>query len=453
MRKQKADPVQLILAWLAQDSFPRNVVPDIKLPPGWGARVREATRRIPADFTAGAKREVATRLPNSVGARRQIALARLAGALAGLHGAEGVTDAHVREAARLTSPAGREGPVREERASSASTDTTPQENDAVATEDTAPAEAAVLGSPTLRPTVFRPDSETNLPGTAVSSHADPVEQAEAQHEWAPLRLPPRRYRRTIGGRGAVVGVRHTDSLRDLAIFQTLLEAGKYQPIRRKILLERDGKLTTDLVLSPTDLRGYLRVPVVEQMLMLMIDFTSLGHCDWQTPLSYYLGQAYVERMQVGIVRVGARETPGLLRADRLVARNLLDLRVYARINSHPGQSTPLAHGLDLAYTYLRSTLQHGRQAIDHATLVVISDGRGNVPLENSRNNQMPTTAAGTQGIVDALAVARDIRRLKGLDVVFLSPPTDYYPQLMEDLAQALGATPIPIKAPDEVEAL
>jgi len=187
--------------------------------------------------------------------------------------------------------------------------------------------------------------------------------------------------------------------------------------------------------------------------MVVIDFTSLGDCDWQTPLSYYLGRAYVERMQVGIVRVGARETPWLLRADRLVVRSLLDLRVYARINSHPGKSTPLAHGLDLAYDYLRGVLQHGRQAIDHATLVVISDGRGNVPLANSRSNQMPTTIACTQGIEDALAIARDIRRLKGVDVVFLSPPTDYYPQLMSDLARTLGTKPIPIKPPDEVEGL
>ena len=83
-----------------------------------------------------------------------------------------------------------------------------------------------------------------------------------EYEWAPLRLPPRRYRRSISGRGDVVGVRHTDSLHDLAVFQTLLEACKYQPIRRQIRRERDGNLPPHLVLSPSDLRGYLRTPVV-----------------------------------------------------------------------------------------------------------------------------------------------------------------------------------------------
>jgi magnesium chelatase subunit D len=114
-------------------------------------------------------------------------------------------------------------------------------------------------------------------------------------------------------------------------------------------------------------------------------------------------------------------------------------RIRMGLESAAGRATPLAHGLDLALQTLRHALQHGRSTVGRAVLVVISDGRGNVPLESSRLNQMPTQPVKRQGIEDALAVAGQIRSLKQVEAIVLNPQPKHYADLPVKLALALGA--------------
>ena len=299
-------------------------------------------------------------------------------------------------------------------------------------------------------TEILPSQSLLMDGSIASPY--PEDTTPVQREAASLRLPLRRFKNTVSGRGAIVGVEPATTPQDLAIVSTLMEAVKYQQIRRSALLERQGvpneveaggKISPNggqsLILQPTDLRRYRRAVVPEQMLMLVMDYTCLRECQWQTALLPYLQWAYVERASLCLIQVGAASAAQELQAEKLVAQNVLVPRISNGLEAGGGQATPLAHGLDLALQTLRHALQHGRSAIRQAVLVVVSDGRGNVPLKASQMNQKPEKPVSRQGIEDALQVAQQIAGLKQVEAVVLNPQPKYYADLPVKLAQALGA--------------
>ena len=173
--------------------------------------------------------------------------------------------------------------------------------------------------------------------------------------------------------------------------------------------------------------------------MLVLDHTCLRECQWQATLLPYLQWAYVERANICLIQVGAANTAQELQAEKVVAKNVLVPRISQGLEMGGGQATPLAHGLDLVLQTLRHALQHGRSAVQQAVLVVISDGRGNVPLEASRANEKPKKPVNRQGIEDALQVAQQIGGLKQVEAVVLNPQPKYYADLPVKLAQALEA--------------
>ncbi len=314
----------------------------------------------------------------------------------------------------------------------------------------------------LQEPVYAPDTTETLASQSLamdgaSTNPYPEDSTPTQREAASLRLPFRRFQPTGSGRGTVIGVEPAIALHDLAIVSTLLESAKYQPMRRSALLKRQevasldlktanlneqfscGDVPRALILQPSDLRRYRRAVVPEQMLMLVMDYTCLRECQWQAALLPYLQWAYVERANLCLVQVGAANAAQELQAERIIAQNVLVPRISNGLEAGGGQATPLAHGLDLALQTLRHALQHGRSAVRQAVLVVISDGRGNVPLEASRANQKPVKPVNRQGIEDALQVAQQIGGLKQVEAVVLNPQPKYYADLPVKLAQALGA--------------
>ncbi|WP_416668750.1 hypothetical protein [Egbenema bharatensis] len=314
--------------------------------------------------------------------------------------------------------------------------------------------------------VYASDTTETLPSQPILmdgaiANPYPEDTTPVQREAASLRLPMRRFKNAVTGRGAIVGVEPATTPQDLAIVSTLLEATKYQQIRRSAWLERHGSpgdlvesgseanlngeqfsceaVSRSLILQPTDLRRYRRAVVPEQMLMLVMDYTCLRECQWQAALLPYLQWAYVERASLCLIQVGAARATQELQAEKIVAQNVLVPRISNGLEVSGGQATPLAHGLDLALQTLRHALQHGRSAVRQAVLVVVSDGRGNVPLKASQMNQKPEKPVNRQGIEDALQVAQQIAGLKQVKAVVLNPQPKYYADLPVKLAQALGA--------------
>lgn len=310
-----------------------------------------------------------------------------------------------------------------------------------------------------REPVFESDA-TQMPSTPLPMGKTitpyPEDTAAPERSAASLRLPLRRFKSAPSGRGAIIEIEPATVPQDLAIVSTLLEAAKYQKLRWKALLERQDlpagmqRLLSKrneqghglLILQPGNLRRYRRAVVPEQMLMLVMDYTCLRECQWQAALLPYLQWAYVERSSVCLVQVGAAiqgSQAQELQARKVLAQSVLVPRIRAGLENSGGMATPLAHGLDLALQTLRHALQHGRSAVQQAILVVISDGRGNVPLEASRTNQKPKKPVNRQGIEDALQVAQQIAGLKQVEAVVLNPQPKHYADLPVKLALALGA--------------
>ncbi len=432
---QPPDRTAALRDWFASLAEPQAST--LLLSAEWRDRLQSARQQQPQITAAAYERGLAYWAATSgPGMRRELALLRLAQAQAQLTGLAEVTVKQVDRAAQLIGlnlPVPAELPPLSPLESQEPT--APPELDPQPEVPAMPQPIAAPPVPTQKSEVYQSDSTTEFPPAPVELGQTPRDPYPEDHtpterEAASLRLPLRRWRTATVGRGTIVGVEPATMPQDIAWVSTLLEAAKYQALRRQ------GEERRLVVRSP-DLRRYRRAAVPEQMLMLVLDHTCLRDCQWQAALLPYLQWAYVERASVCLVQVGAAGQE--LQAERVTAQSVLVPRLRAGLESGAGMATPLAHGLDLALQTLRHALQHGRSTVQQAVLVVMSDGRGNVPLVASRMNQKPTQPVKRQGIEDALAVAGQIRQLKQVEAVVLNPQPKHYADLPVKLALALGA--------------
>ncbi|NER93245.1 MAG: hypothetical protein F6J86_05305 [Symploca sp. SIO1B1] len=437
--KTTVDRATVILDWMDEGDLGKETKPET-LPSKICDRLQKA-RQIYPKITPEAIARILDYTTNLevYSPRREIALARLALASTRWEGAGEMTVGEVDAAARMMGlKAANRQRQTEDLPDISSEPVTPQPRQPPTREEkpkpTKPKPA------TVREPVYQSDEPEPQPTIAfkVPTNPYPEDQAPVEREAASLRLPSRRFCFKAVGRGAIIGVEKVANFQDLALVRTLLEAAKFQPIRQ-------GSTTNShrLLLSPTDLYSYRRVPIAEQMLMLILDHTCLRDCDWQEELLPYLSWAYVERASVCLIQVGAVGARHELRAQKLMAQSILVPQITAGIEARRGKATPLAHGLDLALQTLRHALQHGRSTIQQAVLVVISDGRGNVPLEASRLGKV-VLPVGSKGVEDALQVAQLIRGLDGVKAVLLNPQPQQYGDLPLELAQAMGAAVVSI---------
>ncbi|NEZ64373.1 hypothetical protein D0962_16505 [Leptolyngbyaceae cyanobacterium CCMR0082] len=390
--------------------------------------------------------------------RRELALLQLAQAHTQLKGLEQVVAKQVDEAATLIGltvvrPERKPSKPKSERASKSLPDidpTGPEEEDEEFEESIEQPKAKPVQEP-----VYAPDkTEALAPEPVVLEIANPYpeDSTPIEREAASLRLPLRRFKNMAAGHGAIVGVEPTKTPQDLAIVSTVLEAAKYQPMRHKLLLKqqeakgaqphlvnRERLISNQgLILHTTDLRRYRRAVVPEQMLALVLDYTCLQDCKWQESLIPYWQWAYEERASVCLIRVGAANARHELQAEKITADKVLVPKIRLSLEIGRGRATPLAHGLDLVLQTLRHALQHGRTAVQQAVLVVMTDGRGNVPLEASRIGCI-TPPVGRRGVEDALQVAQQISGLQQVKSVVLNTQPKHCTALPVKLAQALGA--------------
>jgi magnesium chelatase subunit D len=414
-----------------------------RLSPVWRQRIDRALLEPSPALPPGLVTYALNRRAAGQGLRADLALVRAAQALARLRGDDAVTRAHVDAAAAWgkfsPAPAVTPAPAVDS-GSHSGADSSDQSGDAERDDGDHSAHAAA---------VYAAREQAAQAGGAIAAPA-PAEGVtpEPAVEALQLQPPPRRSLNRGRGSGAIIGVRATRTLDDLSAYHTVLEAIKARNLRLKEWHDVHGETRTDLMLMPTDLRAYRRAPVVDKLLLLVIDFTSVRNTVWQDLLRrHYLWPAYVERKQIGLVRVGAKESPSHLQAESLIARSLLDLRLFAWFNSSPGTATPLAHGLLLAYQHLEAALMRKWQPLKTVNLVIFTDGRGNIPLEASRSGTEPAAPVGLQGYEDALKVARDIRGLHWVETTLFCPPAPYYSNLVSGLADALGAPLRRIEAP------
>jgi magnesium chelatase subunit D len=376
--------------------------------------------------------------------RRDLALLRLAAVYARLEEVSTVQPAHVDIAARtvgvrLTADQNNSSEPYKEDESEISTD---METSTSATESSSSSAASA------RSTTSQTDElQVDTPGKQDSFFGqdtvllDPYceDDAPTQREAASLKLPFHRLRDVGRGQGTIIGVEPATNLEDLAIVGTILEAAKYQKTPAyQNLKNQNGR--SRLVLMPKDLRQNVRTIVPEQMLAMAIDYTCLQNSDWKAALLPYLQWAYMQRASICLIQIGAAPDPNKvtdpnqeLRAKRVKARKILGMS--QELEAVGGRATPLAHGLNLALETLRHETQHGRNNLEQVVFVVITDGRGNVPLNVSLGSKLEYPI-GRQGVEDALEVAEKIANLKKVKSVVLNPLPSYYSQLPIELAIA-----------------
>jgi magnesium chelatase subunit D len=453
-----ASPVEALRAGVAAGRAAGDVAGPVSLtPPPRDELAAAGRRRPPLTDEASERIEALTRSDRPVGLRRALTLARLASAAAALEGHDPVGDGDLDEAARLLGlgpspnpppPPGlaRVEPPPDETALKQPPD---QGENALVTpvfpgraEDDR-TETGTSSRP-VRPPPGKPQPALTVPGADV---AHPEDTAPVRREAGSLRLPALTARGKTVPRGAVIGSAPTRDLHDLAVVPTLLEAARFAAVRRRAEGRPADAAAPRLPLRVTggDLRRHRRAPVPERLLALLLDYTALRGDAWEEELLRYLHRAYVNRAAVCVVQVGAAGTEEPWRATRVLGRNLLAPAVAAALAPGRGGATPLAHGLELAGETIRRALHRGRGAVTEATLVVYTDGRGNVPLAASLAAMRPGQV-GREGVTDALAAAGRLRGLQGLTAVVLDPEPLVYPRLPEELAVALGASVVKLRS-------
>lgn len=377
--------------------------------------------------------------------RREFALARFSLALAQWMGDAWLTPDHVDEAAQMLGLTNQINEQEEQK-----------KIDLLPTQEAKPGEKPSRLNPESTTTILEQRDlqheqpvrlpETTFTDTIVSSticqEPYPEDTSPVEREAASLKMPPTRYAPCRSTRGPILGVEESDTLHDLAIVSTILAAARFQYIRGRI--QRQA-----MKFEPMDLRRYRRGYVTEQILMLVLDYTSVRNIpDWQNPLITYLQDAYTKRAGVEIIKVGAHDATTELRAELVSAKSILVPRIGMALESERGRASPLAHGMNLALEQLHHLLEHGRNRVNKATFVVVSDGRGNIPLVGSLRNHLDSIVTN-EGIADTLRVAQQIKALKRVDKVVLSPQPRYYPELPNLLAEVLGAILKPLPKPDD----
>lgn len=377
--------------------------------------------------------------------RGPLALLELAKAIAFLEGRPRVDESTVLDAAKTlglrgasrreaapteAAPDAEEAKAQSGAAATTASDT-PQPSLVKAVDTTAGADALKDARPaSADDALLASDSQLGTVAAPIEDAPEP-QAAPPPREYATLRLPWQLSKTASSGRGTIIGTRRADSLQDLAITETLFAAAPYQSLRRKKL----HSSSREIILRRTDLRSYRRAPPASELLVLVLDYTSVAGRNWLDALVPFLAEAYSSRAELCIVKVGAKKPQHELRAERLLARNILVPSVAAALDEEAGLASPLADGLSLALRTIQHTFAHGRSATRRATLVVVTDGRGNVTLQASRDGKI-AGRVGRQGIEDARSVARDLRTLTHTRRVLINPG----PAFLRDLPLSLAAS-------------
>jgi magnesium chelatase subunit D len=403
--------------------------------PAWSSALRAG--RIPGTSDSALRHVVGCLPPARSGSRRDLALARIARALAALEGESVVEPRHVDLAARNYGFAS--ASVREpDRATRSPEPARPAARANAGAGQGTP--AIELSPPEIPlelggglPEALDLNPLPDIPRALLAAY--PEDAAYYDSDVGLLRATWHRLPGELLHGGHPIGTQPAREVRDVSVSATLFAAAKYQQIRcRRAGHRPDGH---PLHVSPADIHSYRRSPVPAYLMVLLLDHTCRRDWDWSGALAPFLQWGYALRASVGVVELGSADAPQELRARQFTARNLLDPRVVRALDTRsPGSATPLAHGLSLAGQLLRRGVQQGGVPITEAVLLAVTDGRGNVPLAASQTSTMPPHVA-REGVEDALEAARLIARINRVRSIVVDPGPRPNAHLNRALAEAL----------------
>lgn len=372
--------------------------------------------------------------------RRDLALARVARALAVLDSSGPVLEDHVRRAAAmmgLKQPVTRQPPPTPS-VPDPSLDTppdrgpTPAKPEVIIDERVSTSGQAAMTKNHQSATEILDD--LTVAADLLQAGIYPEDGPDAIAEYSSLRDSWQDNSRPRAVRGHIIGVEPTRNLIDIAVVPTAFEAAKFQPIRRLMGRAPIG----ELVIFGSDLRRYRHQPRPNTAVILVLDHTCGRDWDFAAVLTPYLRWAYVRQAVLSVVEFGYLGSADELRATAYRTGSVLDRRIPRSLSRAPGRATPLAHALDLSVQELRRHLRQAQVVAENSWLIVVSDGRGNVPLEASQRGHVPGLVT-REGITDALLAARALRSLPPVHKIVLAPPgLTHYKELPFELADMMG---------------
>jgi len=184
----------------------------------------------------------------------------------------------------------------------------------------------------------------------------------------------------------------------IALLPTLLAAAPWQKLRMKNEELRKGKriLNSRFSILSSDIRvkrfrdkaGMLYIFVVDASGSMAINRMR----EAKGAVVRLLQDAYVHRDQVGLIAFRGRQAQVLLAPSQSVERAKRELDVLPT-----GGGTPLASALLTAWQMAQQARERG---ISQATLVLMTDGRGNVPLQ-VENGEAPPAAQAQKAQIQA----------------------------------------------------
>lgn len=396
----------------------------------------------------------------STSMHRDLALARLATALAALDGAAAVEAAHLDEAIKIlalrTGQGSAAGDPLSDSAAGQAPPSTQTGGGIPASAPPSTNQAGSGGTPGQPGSEARsvdaeaPSDAHRLPPLAGEAASTSAPQAGAAAALAFPALIHRVPSSQAAGKGEVVGVRLARPGEPIAILPTLLAAAPWQGLRHR----QSPGLGARLLVERTDLRHWRRADRPSAPLLLLLDLTAVRDHDWTPAVARALADAYQSRAPVSLILVGAEQAkgPAEARAERIDCRNILVPRLRAALDRKAGRATPLADGLRLVREDLKTLVQPHPNLKDRPWLVIITDGRGNIPLKTSVAGE-PIWPVGRLGIDDALDEARQIAALGRARIALFAPEPRFAAHILDALAVALGVDCIrwlPLKGTEEV---
>jgi len=344
------------------------------------------------------------------GNRAEILLVETARAAAALDGKTAAARAHLREAAEFVLPHRmRRDSVALPEACSGGEETVPQEPDGGAVPDAGEARGAA--------------SDTQTP-----AQPQPEEPPEAL---LPLKLVPERAaHRKYAGTGKRIRTRRDARIGqmlhgevkeqgELAVYDTLKEAAFHR-------LQRPCPPQMALALRKEDIRRQVKEGRTGASILFVVDASgSMGAKKRiraaKAAVLSLLQDAYVKRDRVGIVAFRGQQAQILLPPTRSIE---LARRRLSRIPT--GGTTPLAAGLELAYTLFREEQRREKQVLQY--LILLTDGRANVG-----SGRLPPDEA-------ALRMAETFRD-SGIHCMVLDTENQYIAVgLAKELAERMGGS-------------
>jgi magnesium chelatase subunit D len=231
----------------------------------------------------------------------------------------------------------------------------------------------------------------------------PADEPVSSARWAPRASVSRRGARSgrrgkphgIDRTGVCVGARRPSGpARDLAIAATLRAAAPWQQSRERY----HDRI---LVLRPTDLNVKVRVRPRQHLILFVVDASrSMGAQErmkqTKGAVLSLLVDAYQKRDRVGLItfgKGGAKLVLSPTRSVQVAARHLRDLPI--------GGATPLAAGLDMAIRVLVAARR--REPGVSPLVVLLTDGRGNLPVSPAGNPETEALARARQLACDGVS--------------------------------------------------